>query len=133
MINVNPDDERWTQKWTVISHDAVLLSESGSEAQEWKANFVAAPYNYALLPQQSFPGTLVGDCLSSTSDLEVSKAAMHYCDESMSLLVGYQTSLGTLKSINDDIEDNGVDRMPGRCCFDTPTTNDAYFGVSVSQ
>ena len=57
---------------------------------------------------------------------------MHRCDESMSLLLGSELSLGTLKEIVDDIEENGVDRMPGSCCFDTPTTNTGYFGVDLS-
>ena len=69
----------------------------------------------------SFPGTLTDGCLSSTNDPEVSKAAMHYCDASMSLLIGSKTSLGTLHAIVDDVEANGLDYMPGECCFDSPT------------
>lgn len=58
---------------------------------------------------------------------------MHYCDASMELLVGKQTSLGTLKAVADLVNEKGTDRMPGSCCFDTPTMNDNYYGVDVSH
>ena len=54
---------------------------------------------------ESFPGTVdTHGCLSSIYDPEVSKAAMHYCDASMTLLIGSQTSLGTLRAIADVVE-----------------------------
>jgi hypothetical protein len=64
---------------------------------------------------------------------EIAKTAMNRCDESMALLVGSQTSLGTLKAIADLVTEEGPERMPGSCCFDTPTSNDNYFGVAVRQ
>jgi hypothetical protein len=64
---------------------------------------------------------------------EIAKTAMNRCDESMALLVGSQTSLGTLKAIADLVKAEGPERMPGSCCFDTPTSNDTYLGVAVRQ
>ena len=57
----------------------------------------------------------------------------HYCDESMNLLMGKETSLGTLRAIADEVISNGNDmnRMPGKCCFDGPTDHDAFFGLDV--
>ena len=84
------------------------------------------------MPEQSFPGNLNEDgCLNSSNDPEVSKAAMHYCDASMSLLIGSQTSLGTLRAIVDVVNATGLEYMPGQCCFDSPTSNDAYVGIKV--
>jgi hypothetical protein len=74
-----------------------------------------------------------GGCLSSALDQEVSKTAMHYCDLSMSLLLGSTTSLGSLRAIKDEVASKGPDYLPGRCCFDKPTTQNAYFGVYVSS
>ena len=129
--SVFPDEDKWSQKWTIKTHDAVLLTENGDASQEWRTHFIGSPYDYALTP--GFPGAVQGGCLSSTNDPELAKSAMHHCDESMSLLVGPQTSLGALRAIADLVEDEGPDRMPGSCCFDTPTTNDKYFGIHVSQ
>jgi hypothetical protein len=62
---------------------------------------------------------------------EIDKTAMNRCDESMALLVGSQTSLGTLKAIADLVTSEGLERMPGQCCFDTPSTNENYLGAHV--
>jgi hypothetical protein len=64
---------------------------------------------------------------------EIAKTAMNRCDESMALLVGSQTSLGTLKAIADLVTSEGPGRMPGECCFDTPSTTENYLGVDVRQ
>lgn len=131
-VEVGDDDDGWNQQWTIIAHEAILMTENGSPYQEWKATFIDPPYDYALVP--GFPGAVdSGGCLESANEPKLAKAAMHYCDASMSLLVGRQTSLGTLTAIADLINDEGLERMPGICCFDTPTSNDAYFGVDVSQ
>ena len=134
-ITAMPDEDGWNQEWTTVSHDVVLLNANGGSNQEWKADFVNPPYNYALTP--GFSGVIgSGSCLANRIDPDLAKAAMHYCDESMSLLVGSQMSLGNLRAIADLINDDvngGSDRMPGKCCFDTPTTNDGYFGLNVSR
>jgi hypothetical protein len=276
---------KWSQEWVAISRDVVLLQDDGRETQEWTAQFVDPPYQYGLLPQQSFPGVVLGPtikrvklqqttgeplqlfelqifdptdqniarsgtasassysgfylmfytpskaidgnmqtyfqsksavdgdpapwlqidlpasyearrimihnkwcndvndvqhkclcrlsyanlllydesgavvssistgdtcgkstltygpndlfpckgCLSSYLDQEVSKTAMHYCDMSMSLLLGSTTSLGSLRAIKDEVISKSPDYLPGRCCFDKPTTQNAYFGVYVSS
>jgi hypothetical protein len=69
----------------------------------------------------------------NTCPPDIAKTAMNRCDESMALLVGSQTSLGTLKAIADLVKAEGPERMPGSCCFDTPTSNDTYLGVDVRQ
>ncbi len=129
-LHFQPEEEKWSQKWALLSHEAVLLNANGSPYQEWEAHFVDAPYNYALLP--GFPGGVENGCLSSASDRGLAKAAMHQCDKSMSLLVGRQMSLGTLRAIADLVEEKGPDYMPGKCCFDSPTNSDQYFGIEVS-
>ena len=50
---------------------------------------------------------------------------MHNCDESMSLLLGSQISLGTLKATADLINDpeKGPEYMPGYCCMDVATNS----------
>ena len=131
-IHIDVDEKKWNQQWNIIAHEAVLLNKNGSPNQEWEAHFIDPPFDYALVP--GFPGLEDSDgCLDSALDSKLAKAAMHYCDASMELLVGRQTSLGTLKAVTDLVNENGVDRMPGSCCFDTPTTNDVYYGVDVSE
>lgn len=56
---------------------------------------------------------------------------MRICDDSMSLLVGSDVSLGALKAISDSIENNGVEQMPGYCCMDTAVTSE-FWGYDVS-
>lgn len=124
---------KWSQEWVAISRDVVLMQDDGRETQEWTTQFVDPPYQYGLLPQQSFPGVVRGGCLSSALDREVSKTAMHYCDKSMSLLLGSTTSLGSLRAIKDEVISKSLDYLPGRCCFDKPTTQNSYFGVYVSS
>ncbi len=85
-----------------------------------------------------FPGgveTVGGkQCLKSMGDHDVTKLAMSTCIETMALLMGKQTLLGTLKSIVDLVDDpeHGPDNLPGKCCFDTPTTEGRNFGLHVS-
>jgi hypothetical protein len=224
-LTLQKSEGKWSQEWVAISRDVVLLQDDGRETQEWTAQYVDPPYQYGLLPQESFadmvlslpkctgkgassgcliladpvdmgfyddrrgwydvsgcgvcndycrtvggganmwfscklagtttehtswnhnwgtPGNVfswskcagkgaVSNPSSSRSDQEVSKTAMHYCDMSMSLLLGSTTSLGSLRAIKDKVVSKGLDYLPGRCCFDKPTTQDAYFGVYVSS
>jgi hypothetical protein len=130
-IRADGNEKNWKQQWTVIAHEPILANANDSPNQEWEAHFVDPPYDYALVP--GFPGSDSTGCLSSRNEPELAKAAMHFCDISMELLTGKQTSLGTLKAIADLVNDEGQYKMPGSCCFDTPTSNDAYFGINVSQ
>jgi hypothetical protein len=132
-LTLQKSEGKWSQEWVAISRDVVLLQDDGRETQEWTAQFVDPPYQYGLLPLQSFPGVVGGGCLSSALDQEVSKTAMHYCDMSMSLLLGSTTSLGSLRAIKDEVISKSPDYFPGRCCLDKPTTQNAYFGVYVSS
>ena len=60
-------------------------------------------------------------CLASTKDRALAKSAMHNCDASMSLLLGSQISVGTLKATADLITEKGPEYMPGYCCMDVAT------------
>ena len=71
-------------------------------------------------------------CLYSTQDRDLAKGSMHSCDESMSLLLGSQVSVGRLKAIANLIEEKGPSRMPGYCCMDV-ATNSEFFGYDVSD
>lgn len=44
------DGETWMNRWKVISPNAVLSHETGSEDQAWKAEFITPYINYALIP-----------------------------------------------------------------------------------
>ena len=112
-------NDDWSQKWTVKSDDTVLMKAGGNSTQTWLPHFVDLGYDLALHP--GFPGDVVGgdSCLSSTEDRALAKSAMRSCDKSMSLLLGSQISVGTLKATADLIHEKGTDRMPGYCCLDT--------------
>ena len=60
----------------------------------------------------------VTDC-----QIDLLEDVLQTCDDSMSLLLGGTTSLGTLHGINRALEDNelGPEKaMPGSCCLDDP-------------
>ena len=66
-------------------------------------------------------------------DKGLAKSAMYSCDESMSLLLGSTTSVGTLRAIANLTNDpeKGSEYMPGECCMDDATNSD-FFGYRVS-
>eukprot|EP00956_Cyclotella_meneghiniana_P018120 scaffold29932_cov35-Cyclotella_meneghiniana.AAC.1 len=117
-------NDEWGQKWNIQS-DMVVLSPIGvsddddgdstkkskqNSNQTWVPKYSDPGYELALLP--GFPGetmsTSTGDqsCLSSTMDSDLANKAMSVCDESMSMLVGSQLSVGTLKEIADLFDPN---------------------------
>jgi len=55
------------------------------------------------------------------------KNVMKTCDDSMALLLGSSTSLGTLRAIAKLVNNKGPERMPGTCCLDSPLTSQ-FFG-----
>eukprot|EP00956_Cyclotella_meneghiniana_P046051 scaffold396893_cov129-Cyclotella_meneghiniana.AAC.1 len=131
-------NSEWGQKWNVKSTDIVQTEISTSDTpqpnanQTWIPRFVEVGYDLGIHP--GFPGTVDTcddgeECLSSVHDGDLAKEAMHICDESMSFLVGSQLSVGTLKSIADSLENDGLDRMPGYCCMDV-ATNSEFFGYN---
>jgi hypothetical protein len=83
--------------------------------QTWSPVFAEVGYDYGLIP--GFPGDDDKQCLSSTLDQHLAQNAMRTCDESMSLLVGSELSVGTLKAIVDSMNKDGPSRMPGYCCM----------------
>jgi hypothetical protein len=56
---------------------------------------------------------------------------MKTCDDSMALLLGSSTSLGTLRAVAKLVNEKGPERMPGTCCLDTSLTSQ-FFGYHVS-
>ena len=122
------NEEQWSVESLYPSNAALLVIEKQRMSiQMWEPHFVNPPYNYAIT--LGCPGTLDHGCLTSAAEAKLAKSAMHACDESMSLLLGSQTSVGTLRALTDLIAEQGVDRIPGQCCFDTPTTNGTYLGT----
>jgi hypothetical protein len=109
----------------------LLYDESGAVVSSISTGDTCGIATLTYGPKDLLP--CCGSCLSSALDQEVSKTAMHYCDMSMSLLLGSTTSLGSLRAIKDEVVSKGLDYLPGRCCFDKPTTQNAYFGVYVSS
>ena len=86
---------------------------------------------------QGFPGiyeTSGADntCLSSRNNKQLARSAMYSCDESMSLLIGSETSVGRLRSVANLVNEKGAERMPGECCMDS-ATNSGFFGYRVSE
>ena len=112
-----------------------LLTYEEDSSQQWEADFTIHNYDFALLP--GFPGiteTSGADntCLSSRNNKQLAKSAMYSCDESMSLLVGSTTSVGTLRAVANLVNKVGPERMPGECCMDS-ATNSGFFGYRVSM
>ena len=67
-----------------------------------------------------------------SKDKTLAKSAMSICDQTMSLLVGWTTSIGTLQAIADAVNEKGPQHMPGECCMDVATNSD-FFGYRVSD
>ena len=126
-IVLNEEEEAYRREWQVMSNNVVLMEAGGNSTQTWSPVFASPGYDLALHP--GFPGG--GECLSSAKDHDLARGAMHSCDESMSLMIGSQASVGRLKAIADIIEGEGPERMPGYCCMDD-ATNSAFFGFDVS-
>ena len=77
-------------------------------------------------------GDLDYECHLTLSDQEKSaRTAMEMCDTTMSLFVGNDMSVGRLREIASELEENGSSYMPGECCLDTAATS-ARFGFNVS-
>ena len=72
--------------------------------------FTDPGYDLGLVP--GFPDDFDDN---SSKDRDLAKRAMRLCDESMSFLTGPELSVGTLKSIVDEVDQDGLDRMPGYC------------------
>jgi hypothetical protein len=71
-------------------------------------------------------------CHLTPSDQEKSaRGAMQLCDATMSLFLGNSVSVGRLRQIVNELEENGSSYMPGECCLDTAATS-ARFGFNVS-
>ena len=59
------------------------------------------------------------------------RGAMQVCDTTMSLFLGNSVSVGRLRQVVNELEENGPTYMPGECCLDTAATS-ARFGFNVS-
>ena len=82
-------------------------------------------------PVRSANGNIEYMCFPRSTSLS-SLAALKTCDATMNLLVGNTTSLGTLRSIVEELKNNGPDYMPGSCCLDS-AADSSEFGYEVSQ
>lgn len=87
---------------------------------------------YIQLAEVEVYGELTGKCLKSQVTYHHAQKGMRTCDDSMELLLGNLMSVGTLQAITKDIEENGVERIPGFCCLDMATTSQ-YLGENVSN
>jgi len=120
--------------WTIpfVGYTNVILQKAteSNNAQQWIPSFVEPPYHYGLVPGFAEMASS-GHGKNRMDAIKSAKAAMVTCDKSMSLLVGSQTSVGSLRALADLVKDGGP--MPGQCCFDTPTSNPQFFGFSVSS
>ena len=87
---------------------------------------------YIQLAEVEVYGELTGKCLKSQVTYHHAQKGMRTCDDSMELLLGNLMSVGTLQAITKDIEENGVERIPGYCCLDMATTSQ-YLGENVSN
>ena len=128
-------NNNWDEHWDEKSNDVSLLPVTGGSGQKWRTEFFEelSNYDYALLP--GFPGAVlnpvVNGCYGSAKDPQTASDAMHSCDESMALLVGSQSSVGTLRAIAKKVGTN-PEHMPGVCCMDN-AANSQYFGYDVSR
>lgn len=117
-------NDDWSQEWTFKSNNVILMKASDEDDykkansnQTWSPIFADPGFVFGLHP--GMPGDSVQvdgkQCLSSALDRDLAKASMRICDESMSMLLGSELSVGTLKSITDLVSEKGPDRMPGYC------------------
>ena len=78
----------------------------------------------------------IDGCMSSQSNLDLVRRAMSAADESLSLLVGKQTSIGTIRRyaalVNDESIPNASDQLPGTYCLDDPLDSN-FLGYYVSE
>ena len=44
------------------------------------------------------------------------EGVLNICDESMALLLGSDTSIGELRNVSKEVNENGPEYMPGNCC-----------------
>ena len=103
-----------------------MLQEATGGSEEIKQNanqtiiplFIDPGYDYGLVP--GFPGDFSTD---SSKDKDLAKRAMGFCDDSMSLMTGPELSLGTLRSIAAEVEQGGLNRMPGYCVSNSCAKN----------
>jgi hypothetical protein len=95
--------------------------------ESWTKLDFSSDMNYPFYSRPVSPAVWSSNtCLVSTL-----KDTIQTCDASMSLLLGNSTSLGTLRSIAELVNEKGPDRMPGSCCLDSPLTSQ-FFGYHVS-
>lgn len=94
----------------------------------WQINIYGRVYYYSY--------SLDEGCFSSQRDKELVSNAMSAADESLALLVGKLTSVGTIRRyaalVNDQSIPNSSQLLPGTCCLDT-ALNSEFLGYNVSD
>ena len=94
----------------------------------WVVEEVVSETNYPYY-YQPFPPAIWS---SDLCHVDLMQNMIKTCDNSMKLLLGPSTSLGTLRSIAKLVNEKGPQRMPGICCLDSPLTSQ-FFGYHVSK
>ncbi|EJK46009.1 hypothetical protein THAOC_35347, partial [Thalassiosira oceanica] len=107
---------RIPSKWSAVDHEPLYDSARPIPTGLWNGDW-----------------NKVTDC-----QIDLLEGVLQTCDDSMSLLLGDMTSLGTLQEINGAIQDHelGPEKaMPGSCCLDDPSTSEwfgYYYATSVT-
>ncbi|EJK46274.1 hypothetical protein THAOC_35064, partial [Thalassiosira oceanica] len=107
---------RIPSKWSAVDHEPLYDSARPIPTGLWNGDW-----------------NKVTDC-----QIDLLEGVLQTCDDSMSLLLGDMTSLGTLQEINwalNDTELGPEKAMPGSCCLDDPSTSEwfgYYYATSVT-
>ncbi|KAL7553929.1 hypothetical protein ACHAWF_017286 [Thalassiosira exigua] len=107
------------EQWMIPSLWLPYITEN--ERQGSPSEFQVAGYHTRPIPTGLWNGQWNTEKQGYCS-VDLLQDVLDACDESMSLLVGEYTSLGTLSSIAKE-----PDSMPGSCCVDNPATSQ-WFG-----
>jgi len=112
---------RTTGTWQITIDDPTLISNRYE-------SFPPRVYSYTYSQDEG--------CFSSQGNPELVSRAMNAADESLALLVGKHTSIGTIRRhaalVNDKSIPNASDQLPGTCCLDDPLDSD-FLGYYVSE
>ena len=102
--------------------------ESSPLVGTWQITIGGRVYSYQYTQDEG--------CLTSQRDPELASTAMNAADESLALLVGKLTSIGTIRRyaalVNDKSIPNASEQLPGTCCLDDPLDSD-FLGYNVSK
>ena len=114
--------------------NSCLSEDNGNQLFTIPAKWSYATIAYPIYTHRPVPsGLWNGEWNEETTcNNEMLQDVLGTCDESMSLLLGSVTSVGTLSEIAELVNDPeyGPKFMPGQCCLDNPATSE-WFGYYV--